>query len=265
VKVTNDPDSIARDVLTLTSAPSDAARTRWGARAAALYTEAYAEQYRAYDESIRPGQAAERLGRWLHDVCARFDRPIDILDLGCGTGRYFHAVANARRLVGIDASRAMLDRARHPVGNLTSVPGVTLVEGDFLIYDFQSAEFDLVYSIGVLAEHSPFNEALASRVKRWLRSGGRFAFTTVHPESASVPRTLKRRVGGWVLPLARRAPASMRRGLRARLMSEGLYADEERVREVLGAAGLAVESVGPFESDVHLHVLAVGRKGADDG
>ncbi len=259
-----DPDSAAGGLRASPSARAAAVRTRWGARAAALYTEAYAEQYRAYDEAIRPGQAAERLGRWLHDVCARFDRPIDILDLGCGTGRYFHAVANARRLVGIDASRAMLAQARRPVGNLTAVPAVTLVEADFLTYEFQSGEFDLVYSIGVLAEHSPFNEALASRVTRWLRPGGCFAFTTVHPESSSVPRTLKRRVGGWVLPVARRAPAPIRRALRARLMSDGLYADEERVRDVLGAAGLAVESLQPFESDVHLHVLAVGRKGAHD-
>ena len=247
----------------MTGEPSGAVRTRWGARAAALYTDAYAERYRACDESIHAGQAAARLGEWLRAVCRRFPGPIDALDLGCGTGRYFHAVAQARRLVGIDASRAMLDRACHPAGNLTA-PGATLVEGDFLTYDFRFAEFDLVYSIGVLAEHSPFDEALALRVKRWLRPGGRFAFTTVHPGSSSVPRTLKRRLGGWALPLARMAPGAMRRALRARLMSDGLYADEERVREVLGAAGFAIESVELFESDVHRHVLAVGQKDAHD-
>jgi len=32
------------------------------------------------------------------------------------------------------------------------------------------------------------------------------------------------------------------------------------VRDVLDAVGLAVESIEPFESDVHLHVLAVARK-----
>jgi SAM-dependent methyltransferase len=240
--------------------PSPVARTRWGARAAALYTEAYAERYRAYDEAIRPDHAAARLGEWLRAVCERCHDPIDVLDLGCGTGRYFHAVANARRLVGIDASRAMLDRARRPVGNITAIPGwLTLVEGDFLTHDFQPGEFDLVYSIGVLAEHTPFDDSVASRVKRWLKPAGRFAFTTVHPESSSVPRTLKRRVGRWVEPVARVAPVAIRRALRDRLLSAGLYADEQRVREVLGAAGFAVESVERFESDVHLHVLAVAR------
>jgi SAM-dependent methyltransferase len=254
-------DAAARQVGAVTGEPRGLDRTEWGARAAALYTEVYAERYRACDESIRPGQAAARLGEWLRAVCDRFHRPIDVLDLGCGTGRYFHAVANARRVVGIDASRAMLDRACHPAGNITTVPGwLTLVEGDFLTYDFQPGEFDLVYSIGVLAEHSPFDETVAVRVTRWLRPGGRFAFTTVHPGSSSVPRTLKRRVGGWVEPLARLGPGAVRRALRHRLMSAGLYADEERVREVLGAAGFVLESVEPFESDVHLHVLAVGRK-----
>jgi SAM-dependent methyltransferase len=238
-------------------------RTRWGTRAADLYTEAYAERYRAQDESPRRGAAAGRLGAWLRTVCERFPGPIDALDLGCGTGRYFNAVGNVRRLVGIDASRPMLDRARRPAGNPAMAPGwLTLIEADFLQHEFQSGEFDLVYSIGVLAEHSPFDDTIAARVARWLKPGGRFAFTTVHPLSFSVPRTFRRRAGEWLLPLASIASGALRRALRARLMSEGLYADEERVRDVLAAVDLAVESIEPFESDVHLHVLAVARKKA---
>jgi SAM-dependent methyltransferase len=242
-------------------ASSSEPRTRWGTRAVELYTEAYAERYRAHDESLHPEHATTRLGEWLHGICNRFTGPIDALDLGCGTGRYFRALGDVRRLVGIDVSRPMLDRARHPVGHIVTAPGrVTLVEGDFLRHEFPSCEFDLVYSIGVLAEHSPFDETVVARVKRWLKPGGRFAFTTVHPLSFSVPRTLKRQVGEWLLPWAAVAPLALRRGLRARLMRDGLYADEERVREVLAAADLAVESIEPFESDVHLHVLAVARK-----
>jgi len=97
-------------------------------------------------------------------------------------------------------------------------------------------------------------------VKRWLKPGGRFAFTTVHPLSSSVPRTPKRRVGEWLLRWAPRMPRALRRALRARLMRDGLYADEERVREVLAAVDFAVESIEPFESDVHLHLLTVAVK-----
>jgi hypothetical protein len=148
----------------------------------------------------------------------------------------------------------------HPVGSVTTTPGwLTLVEGDFQSTSLLPA-IRSHYSIGVLAEHSPFDETIVARVKRWLKPGGRFAFTTVHPLSFSVPRTLKRRIGEWLLRWAAVAPPALRRVLRARLMGDGLYADEERVRDVLAAADLAVESLEPFESDVHLHVLAVARK-----
>ena len=231
------------------------ARSKWGARAATVYTQDYAQRYRASDETavVHAG-----LGGWLRGVCGRFDGPIDALDLGCGTGRYFRALAGVRRLVGIDVSQPMLEHARRPAGGLVMPPGwLTLVEGDFLQHEFRAAEFDLVYSIGVLAEHSPFDEAVAARVKRWLRPGGRFAFTTVHPSSFSVPRTVKRQLGEWLLPVA---PTWMRRALRVRLMSDGIYADEERLREVLAAVGLGVESIERFASDVHLHLLAVARR-----
>src|SRR6266496_3769554 len=50
---------------------ADGGRTRWGDRAAALYTEAYAERYRAHDESIGQAHAVGRLSDWLHAVCDR--------------------------------------------------------------------------------------------------------------------------------------------------------------------------------------------------
>jgi hypothetical protein len=43
------------------------------------------------------------------------------------------------------------------------------------------------------------------------------------------------------------------------MMSGGLYADEPYLRDVLGASGFTVESMEPFESDVHLHLLTVAR------
>jgi SAM-dependent methyltransferase len=228
--------------------------TRWGIRAAERYTEAYAEQYQTHDSA--PGQAVAHLSAWLRAISEQFAAPIDVLDLGCGTCRYFPALANVRRLVGIDVSRPMLERA---AGRRFAVD-LTLVEDDFLTYEFDPESFDLVYAIGVLAEHSPFDEALAGRVRRWLRPGGRFAFTTVHPLSPSVPRTATRRAAERMLLLARFGPNRWQRLLRSRLMSNGLYADADRVREVLEAADLQLDSIAPFESDVHLHVRAVARK-----
>jgi len=231
--------------------------TKWGARAAELYSDAYARRYRTADDAIRDGELVTRFSGWLGQVCDDFHGDIDVLDLGCGTGRYFHALRHLHRLVGIDVSRPMLDEARHPIG-APQIP-VELIEGDFLTHDFGAETFDLIYSIGVLAEHSPFDEAVASRVFRWLRPGGRFAFTAVHPLSFSTPRTIKRRIAERLLPLTR---GGLRRALRARLMRDGLYADEERLREVLYATGFAVESIEPYESDVHRHSMTVARKPA---
>jgi SAM-dependent methyltransferase len=233
------------------------ATTRWGARAAELYSDAYARRYRGHDDAIRDGELVTRFGGWLGSVCDSFGRPIDVLDMGCGTGRYFHSLRSIRRLVGIDVSRPMLEQARQPVGGAPIAAGsLTLVEGDFLLHEFAPADFDLVYSIGVLAEHSPFDAEVSARVRRWLRRGGRFAFTAVHPRSFSVPRTLKRRVAEAVMPAAF---GSMRRALRERLMRDGLYADEERLRDVLSAAGFTVESIDLYQSDVHLHALTIAR------
>ena len=229
--------------------------TRWGARAAELYSDAYAEKYRAADETIRDGALVTHFSGWLGTICDRFERDIDVLDLGCGTGRYFQALRRVRRLVGVDVSLPMLERAKHPLG----APRLQaeLIEGDFLSCDVGREPFDLVYSIGVLAEHSPFDPTLASRVFGWLRPGGRFMFTAVHPLSFSVPRTLRRRIAESLLPFS---SGGLREALRARLMRDGLYADEPRIREVLGASGFEVESMESYESDVHRHLMTVARK-----
>ena len=235
------------------------ATTRWGARAEELYGDDYARRYRKHDEAICRGALVQHFGGWIGELCDRFARPIDVLDLGCGTGRYFHALRSVRSLTGIDVSRPMLEQAKHPVDVVTMTATPMLIAADFLEHEFDPGQFDLVYSVGVLAEHSPFDAGVASRVRRWLRAGGRFAFTAVDPLSFSGPRTYRRRAGEALMPFARGA---WRRGLRERLMRDGLYADEERLREVLTAAGFVVESIEPYDNDVHSHFMTVARNPA---
>lgn len=231
--------------------------TPWAEKAAALYDDAYAARYRSHDDTLATSGPYLAFVAWLQSVCDRFTPPIDALELGCGTGRYFSSVRGVRTLVGIDASPAMLELARQPFqANLITAERVSLVQGDLLTHDFGEAAFDLVYSIGVLAEHVPLDKALVSRVTRWLRPGGRFAFSTVHPDSPSVPRTMGRVLGRLVAPWA---PDPLKRALRERLMSGGLYADETRVKELL-APGFAIESLERFVSEAHLHCLCVARK-----
>ncbi|HKB13477.1 MAG TPA: class I SAM-dependent methyltransferase [Vicinamibacterales bacterium] len=233
------------------------AATHWGRKAAALYQSAYARQYRAHDDELGRGHVYARFCRWLGGICDGFERDIDVLELGCGTGRYFRAIRHARTLVGIDASAAMLAEARAPLAADEITTGsIDLIEADIVTCDLGLSRFDFVYAIGVLAEHTPLDAGIVDKVARCLRTGGRFAFTTVHPDSASVPRTFRRRAGRLLLPLTW---GSVRRILRTRLNAHGLYADDTLIRELLRGR-FAIESLEHMESEAHLHCLCTARK-----
>ena len=231
--------------------------SEWGRKAADLYATEYARRYREHDDQLGSVEAYRAFCKWLQNICARFDAPIDALDLGCGTGRYFSALSNVNRLVGLDASAPMLAEAAHPIAaNRISVRSIELVEGDVLTHEFPPSSFELIYAIGVLAEHTPFDARVVANAARWLRSGGRFAFTTVHPDSASIPRTASRTLGAALAPFAL---GSARRWLRDRLTAGGQYADEHLIAERLGSA-FTIESISRQESEAHLHCLCVARK-----
>lgn len=223
----------------------------------ALYDEHYARRYREHDNQLDGSRPYEELVAWLRDIAARMPPAFDALDLGCGTGRYFWAVGGVRELTGLDESAAMLEQAAAPVhADRIAARRVSLVHGDLAQHELAPASFDLVYSIGVLAEHVALDAAVVERVARWLRPGGRFAFTTVHPESPSVPQTPLRRAARVVAQLV---PASLDAPLRERLLAKGRYADERRVRELLAPA-FAVETLERFESEAHLHCRCVARR-----
>jgi SAM-dependent methyltransferase len=222
-----------------------------------LYDEDYARRYRDHDNELDDCRPYEELVAWLRDISARMPPGFDALDLGCGTGRYFWALQGVRELTGLDQSAPMLEQAAAPVhADRIAATRVSLVRGDLAQHDFAPASFDLVYSVGVLAEHAPLDAAIAGRVARWLRPGGRFAFTTVHPESPSVPQTPLRRVARGVAPLV---PAVLDAPLRERLLANGLYADERRVTDLL-TPSFEVETLDRFESEAHLHCRCVARK-----
>lgn len=228
------------------------------ARAAALYDATSAARYRAHDGQFAAESATLAIARWLGDVSARCGRDLTVLDLGCGTGRYFWALQGVRDLVGLDASAAMLAEARHPFeAHRISARRTLLVEGDLLHCAFRQRSFDLVYSVGVLAEHVPLTRELVESVARWLRPGGRFAFTAVRPDSPTVPQTWTRRAARAAASVA---PAPARRAIGRRLLAGGRYADAPFLRELL-EPGFAIEMLEPFESDVrHLHSRVVARR-----
>ena len=231
--------------------------TDWGRKAADLYATDYARRYREHDEDLSRVEAYRAFCEWLREICDLFHKPIDVLDVGCGTGRYFAALRHVNELVGLDASGPMLAEATNPVAaDRITARTIQLVEGDVLTHEFAPESFDLIYSIGVLAEHTPFDIRVVNNVAKWLRPGGRFAFTTVHPASASIPRTMPRVVGRALLPFS---TGPLRRWLRRRLTADGQYADEALIAERLGSQ-LSIESMTRLESEAHLHCLCIARK-----
>src|SRR5688500_19198267 len=81
---------------------------------AALYDVQYARRDRERYYELDAVGSYQELVRWIGNVCDRFGHPIDVLDLGCGTGRYFWGLRNVNTLTGLDASAPMLLEAKTP-------------------------------------------------------------------------------------------------------------------------------------------------------
>ena len=101
----------------------------------------------------------------------------DLLDLGCGTGRYvMRALAAGARVTGLDASPGMLDVARRKLGDAAKLLQHDLEQP----LPFAGASFDVVVSALVL-EHIASPAHLFAEAARVLRKGGRLVASTMHP------------------------------------------------------------------------------------
>jgi predicted TPR repeat methyltransferase len=98
--------------------------------------------------------------------------PLDVLDLGCGTGLCGPLLRPvARRLTGVDLSANMLDKARGR-GVYSDLECIELTE----YLGTRGAEFDLVIAADVFVYLGDLAPVFAG-VQRALRAGGRFAFS----------------------------------------------------------------------------------------
>jgi ubiquinone/menaquinone biosynthesis C-methylase UbiE len=137
--------------------------------------EGYDRWAEIYDGEDNPLIRLEE--RFLPDVLGEL-RGLDVVDLGCGTGR--HAVAAAAagaRVTAVDFADAMLARAR-------AKRGADAVR--FVVHDltrplpFADGAFDVALSCLVL-EHIADLGAFFREVRRVCRPGGRAVLTAMHP------------------------------------------------------------------------------------
>jgi SAM-dependent methyltransferase len=156
-----------------------------------------ANRYRSDDELDATGEDHQQIAGRLEEICQSFPKPIKALDIGCGTGRYFHALRNVRKLVGIDVSEEMLSFARHPVrADEICVEQIELRCGNFYNYEFPNASFDFIYAIGVFGNGNgcPITPEVSGTLFSWLRPGGKLFFDVLDIDTLPPLERIRKRV-----------------------------------------------------------------------
>jgi cytosine/adenosine deaminase-related metal-dependent hydrolase/SAM-dependent methyltransferase len=141
-----------------------------------------AEGYRlwanTYDDEPNPMLSLEQriLGPLLPPLV-----DLDVVDLGCGTGRWLKALqgAGARSLLGLDSSPEMLVLAQSKLAGVAN-----LVCADCGSVSLQASSADVILANFVLSYVDDARHVVES-VSRALRLGGSMFITDIHPETAA--------------------------------------------------------------------------------
>jgi SAM-dependent methyltransferase len=110
-------------------------------------------------------------------VRAMIDRTTagDALDAACGTGRHAaYLCARGHRVVGVDVSPEMLDKAR------ARVPAADFRQGDLAHLPLETGSVDLAVCALALS-HEPVLAPAIIELARVLRPGGRLVLSDLHP------------------------------------------------------------------------------------
>ncbi|HEY1107138.1 MAG TPA: class I SAM-dependent methyltransferase [Opitutaceae bacterium] len=234
---------------------------RFGDKIAADYDRG-AEQYRVDDEIEAASENHQRIGGNIRRLCYAYDRPIRVLELGCGTGRYFHWIRNAQSLVGTDLSAVMLQQARHPVlEDEVMVKDIRLLQANLYDVSFEPRSFDLIYSMGVFGYGAALTPELCARIASWLSPDGTLYFDAIEHREMGRRHALKRSVKSAVVPFL---PGSMKQKLAAREASAvpvivHTRAEMERVLTSAGFVDFTLSSNtchSPLWQGMHLECIA---------
>jgi SAM-dependent methyltransferase len=148
------------------------------------YDEQGATHYRKSEETTIQFGSRKHYCGVLRDISASFERKISVLDVGCGTGRYFHCLQNVERLLGLDVSQPMLDQALDPVHkDEIRIENISLLCADIFEVSLPPESFDFICSIGVLGEDAPFNLILCNKLHSLLKPRGRLFMTIADAHS----------------------------------------------------------------------------------
>ena len=154
-----------------------------------------------------------------------------VVEIGCGTGATTLALAGrvgqGGRVLAVDISGPLLDRAR---GRAAGLPQVAFALADAQVHPFEPGQADLVASrFGVMFFDDPV--AAFRNIRRALGPGGRLCMVAWAEMEANpwfaIPREAAVARLGRPAPVPPTAPGPL------------TFADRDRVRGILGAAGFA--------------------------
>jgi demethylmenaquinone methyltransferase/2-methoxy-6-polyprenyl-1,4-benzoquinol methylase len=195
--------------------------------------------------------------RWRRVAAGAVVRPGDrVLDACCGTGDLaLEAERRGGRVVGLDFSERMLERARRKSGT------VEWVQGDVLALPFADGEFDAVL-VGFGVRNLADLEAGLRELRRSLRPGGRIAVLEITRARGPL-RPFFRLWFDFLVPLAGRIlpggkaytylPASVRR-----------FPAPEDLSRLLGRVGFTGVGYRPLGGGiVALHTASAGEANGD--
>ena len=158
-----------------------------------------ASKYRGDDELHVTSSDHARVCCRLKMLCKNLASPLNVLDLGCGTGRHFHCLQSIVSLTAVDVSPKMLEQAKAPVmGCGLDIQNIRYICGDFYSTNFSRDHFGLVYSFGVFGNGCALNASLANRLFESLRPGGCFFFDVPDASTLSMWPRLRRRLRGCI-------------------------------------------------------------------
>jgi SAM-dependent methyltransferase len=154
-----------------------------------------AARYRRDDDIEVKTPHHRRIAAKLAEISSSFGHNISVLDVGCGTGRYFYCLRNVARLVGMDITPEMLAAARDPVkGSLISAQSIELVRGNVFSASFAPQSFHLIYSFGMFGHGCPVTVEVCDKLHSWLTPGGYLFFDTIDVAGLPWAERLRKRV-----------------------------------------------------------------------
>lgn len=214
-----------------------------------MYNEQHSKEYRNGDESAIQYGSRKHYCNLLQEISVSFDYKISVLDVGCGTGRYFHCLRNVKKLIGLDISFHMLKQALNPVKKKEiDVANLELLCGDIFNISISSQFFDFIYSIGVLGEYSPFNPYICNKLFDLLKPYGKLFITIVDINSRmqhlenELPN-LKRRILAKTFPFL---PSKIKKYFNRNLSS--LYMTDKEIIDILKRSAFTKHEISKYKN-----------------